>query len=105
MPDHLVDLGHVVLFFVAASNRSGLVLRNCAIWAKQSEIGLRDLGQTFQDRSSLPWDTCAFSLREAKDILHGEGGRVSFAEGVEFKFVYHQLIGSGQTVTTPTLPC
>ena len=64
-------------------------MRSYAIRAKQSGIGLRDLVQMFQYWSSVPCDTCTFSRREAKDILSGEGGRVSCVEGVEFKSVYY----------------
>ena len=64
-------------------------MKTCAIRDRSSRSWPK-----FQDRSSLPWDTCAFSRRGAKNILPREGGRVSCVEGVKFKSVYYKPINS-----------
>ena len=61
------------VFLSRLSDSSCLVLRTCEIRAKQSGIGIRDLDQMFQDRSTLPWDACAFGHRGVKGIFPGEG--------------------------------
>ena len=71
--DRPVNLGHLVVFLFVASDSRCLVLRTCVIQAEKFAIGLRDLGQMFQDRSSVSWDTCAFSRWEAKDIFPEKG--------------------------------